>query len=401
MIRGKTYSLILLLSIKLVQFLCFLFKHFIKPKPKSKSILFLPAFFPENAGYHWRVTKWSELLQREGYNVKILAATNKQEFYSLRQSNHNRFLFRYLWRRFAHIIKSRHYQTVIVRRELLLFNDYGNLFMEKFLLLIHPNAILDFDDDLAASKGQPKIITNWYARLMGEHGNKFNESLRLYKRFIVASNYLKGRVLHENNDISADDIMVIPTCVDYDQYPTKQYPEQIREVTFGWIGGDHNYPQLRRIIPFLNDLSKAYNFKLIVIGSTVFKSDANFDVEFISWSLETEVEDLYKIDIGLMPLEENEVTKGKGGFKLIQYMGLGIVSVASGITINKEIVSDSKDGFLVDEESDWMQVLNNVLTQKENYSEIGELAALKIKKNYSFTGNSSEYVHFIEKNSCL
>lgn len=386
----------MLFSIKLIQCIAYAAKLFIKTTPKSKSILFLPAFFPENSGYHWRVKKWAELLENKGYHVSILTATNKKEFYNLRFSNYPLFLQRYMWRRFIHVLKSRNYETVIARRELLIFNDYGNLFMEKLLIHIHPNAILDFDDDISAAKNQPKAIKNWYARLMGEHGNKFNETLRLYNRFIVASNYLKERVLNENPNINPNRITVIPTCVDYDKYPPKVYPNQIEQIVFGWIGGDHNYPQLQRIIPVLNNLKNTFNFKLIVIGGTRFKSRAEFEVEFIPWSLETEVENLYKIDIGLMPLEENKVTKGKGGFKLIQYMGLGIVSVASGVTINKEIITDEEDSFLVFEDN-WETVLNKVLKQEEYYSNIGKKSANKIKKNYSISGNAKKYINHIEQ----
>lgn len=42
-------------------------------------------------------------------------------------------------------------------------------------------------------------VTNLYGRLLQEHGNKFNESLRIYQRFIVVSDYLKNKVLFENN----------------------------------------------------------------------------------------------------------------------------------------------------------------------------------------------------------
>lgn len=372
-------------------------------KKNATGVLFLENFPIDNAGYQYRAKKWGEILKKEE-DFKVVIKTiyeSKIKFDYVLSHKRQLFLIFSMYKRFFQILSSLSYETVVVRRELLLYNDYGNLFMEKLLLRIHPNAILDFDDDLAAAKGQPKKITNWYARLMREHGNKFNESLRLYKRLIVASNYLKDRVLKENPNLNPNNIVVIPTCVDYDKYPRKKYPQQIKEITFGWIGGDHNYPQLRQVIPFLNKLSKSHDCKLIVIGGSDFESEAEFKVEFIPWSLSTEVENLYKIDIGLMPLAETNATKGKGGFKLIQYMGLGIVSVASAITINEEIVSDGKDGFLVEKESDWLEVLSKVLSQKENYSKIGELAALKIKNNYSFTGNSSEYVGFIEKNSCL
>lgn len=370
----------------------------LRAKKNATGILYLENFPIENAGYQYRAKKWGEILEKEeGYKVVIKTIyESKIKFDYVLTHRRQLFLIVSMYKHLGQILSSRSYETVIVRREILLYNDYGNLFMEKFLLRIHPNAILDFDDDIAASKSQPKKITNWYARLMGEHGNKFNESLRMYKRFIVASNYLKERVLQENPNINPNNIAVIPTCVDYDKYPPKKYPEQIEQIAFGWIGGNHNYSQLRHIILVLNKLSKNHNFKLIVIGGSVFESEAEFEVEFIPWSLETEVESLYKIDVGLMPLEESNATKGKGGFKLIQYMGLGIVSVASAVTINKEIVSDGENSFLVYGD-DWEVVLNRVFEQKDNYSNIGKNAAIKIKNNFSFSGNTMKYVNFIEQ----
>jgi glycosyltransferase involved in cell wall biosynthesis len=370
----------------------FIFK---RNKKISKSILFLPAFFPENAGYHWRVKKWAEALQDQGYKVVISSAIKKDEFYDLLKNNRTQFLITFLKRRYKQVLNARKFETVIVRRELLLFNDYGNLFLEKLLHRIHDNVILDFDDDIAASKNQPKQITSLYAKIMGEEGNKFNDSLRLYKRFIVASNYLKEYVLKENPTINPGDIAVIPTCVDYDKYEAKKYPESISELAFGWIGGDHNYFLLDTLLPTLNKLSKSHSFKLIVIGGEEYVRDTDFKIEFIPWSLDTEVESLYKIDVGLMPLNKSQNSKGKGGFKLIQYMGLGIVSIASAVTINKEIITDGKDSFLIKNDDEWYSKLESILSNQIDFGQIGNNAHQKIKTHYSVSSNEQKYFNFI------
>ena len=44
-----------------------------------------------------------------------------------------------------------------------------------------------------------------------------------------------------------------------------------------------------------------------------YEREVDFEIEFLPWSFETEVEDLYKIDIGLMPLNDDARSKGKGG----------------------------------------------------------------------------------------
>ena len=356
--------------------------------------------FPdENAGYQYRAKKWSHIFNKNGYHWEVhTCATLEFDFFRDWSSDeYFKFYVKSIAMKFRHCLYARNFETVIVRRELLIFNDYGNLFMEKFLLKIHQNVILDFDDDIAASKNQPKKVKSLFGKMLLEDGNKFNNSLRIYKRFIVASEYLKQKVLKENQEVSPDNILVVPTCVDYDKYAPKNYDNLSRKLSFGWIGGDHNYPLLDSLIPVLNKLANDFEFKLIVIGGQKYKREVNFEIEFLNWSLETEVECLYKIDIGLMPLNDDAKSKGKGGFKLIQYMGLGIVSVASAITINTEIVEDGHNSFLVNSNEEWYEKLRTILERKIDFKSISIMARKQIMENYSFKANQKKYIEFVSK----
>ena len=368
---------------------------FLARRNKNKSVLYLAAFFPGNAGYHWRVKKWTEELEKEGFTVNIASPLNELDFKNLLAQDHQQFLIKSLKRRFWQVVHSRKYETVIVRRELLIFNDYGNLFLEKLLLKIHPNAILDFDDDLSAAKKQPKKITSFFGRLMRENGNKFNESLQLYRRFIVASDYLKNRVLDQNKFVSDSAINVIPTCVDYDRVTPKEYVNNEKLITFGWIGGDYNYPLLEPVFNVLDELAEHYSFRFLVIGGKPIERATKFTLNFVPWSLETEISDLQKIDVGVMPLIDDEEARGKGGFKLLQYMGLGIASVASPITINKEIIDDRKNSFLAKDSDEWRQIFVEILENKIDITEVGAQARKQITSQYTFAANREKYIRFI------
>ncbi len=367
------------------------------------SILYLENFPIENAGYQNRAKKWVDLLHNNDFSCVVLTILESKTDFdnAVKKETFSKFLLRSIKIRYKQCLYAREFETVIVRRELLFQNDYGNLFMEKFLLKIHPNVILDFDDDISAAKKQPKRITNIYGKLLLEDGNKFNNTLRLYKRFIVASDYLKQKVLAENPNILEENILVIPTCVDYNQYQIKKYPQKIEQIVFGWIGGDHNYFLLDSLLPVLNKLAKDYDFKLIVIGGKKYEPNVNFEIEFITWTLATEVENLYKIDIGLMPLNDDARSRGKGGFKLIQYMGLGIVSVASAITINREIISHNYDSFLYDNEQELIAILEAILANKILLSKVGYRARQKIEHNYTFKSVQESYINFICQNNSL
>ena len=77
-------------------------------------------------------------------------------------------------KRFKQCLYARKFHAVVVRRELLMFNDYGNLFMDKFTKIIKCNS--DFDDDIKRSKQQPREIKSFYGKILQENGNKFNDS---------------------------------------------------------------------------------------------------------------------------------------------------------------------------------------------------------------------------------
>lgn len=389
--REVFYKLLLIVIIWYYVAISKVFSIFLRKNSQSNRVLFLAAFFSENAGYHWRVKKWADILEEEGFEVKIFNTLDEHDFYSLKEKNLPLFLIRSLRKRFKQVIYSKNFDTVIVRRELLLFNDYGNLFLDKLLLKIHPDAILDFDDDISAAKNQPKEIRNFYARLLMENGDKFNASLEMYSRFIVVSNYLRKRVLNKNQSA---DVIVLPTCVDYDKFPAKKYDSNIPN-RLGWIGGKHNHYLINEIIPTLNKLSTTFDFELFVISRGEAKWEAEFPINFVEWDLKNEVNQLLKLHIGLMPLTNTAITKGKGGFKLIQYMSLGIVSVASPITINQEIIDDGKNSFLANDKDAWFSILSRLLAGNCNLNELGSKARKDSLANYSFSANKDRFLEFM------
>jgi glycosyltransferase involved in cell wall biosynthesis len=96
-----------------------------------------------------------------------------------------------------------------------------------------------------------------------------------------------------------------------------------------------------------------------------------------------------------MPLNDAPVSRGKCGFKLIQYMGLGIPSIASAITVNNEIIDDGINGWLVYDETKWLEKLEEVITRTADFNTFGERAKLKIDSKYSFEANLQEYLSFL------
>lgn len=381
------------------RFLTFILPIFISKKSAKDGILFLENFPIENAGYQYRAKKWVDIFNNENLNAEVVTLFEDKNDFEQQFKNDDVTLFfiKSIRKRFKQCLYARKFHAVVVRRELLMFNDYGNLFMDKFLLKIHQNVILDFDDDIAALKQQPREIKSFYGKILQENGNKFNDFLRLYKRFIVGSKYLKERVLQENKTISEHNILIIPTCVDYDTFAPKEYNSKNNEIVFGWIGGNHNLHYLKMLIEPLNKIFEEQKIKLVVSAGKIYTNDkAKFSIENKKWSLATEKDIIRSFDIGLMPIEDNSVGKGKCGFKLLQYMGLGVVSIATNVSINSEIIEHGKNSFLVNNDnSNWYEILKFAINQKTYFSKIGNLAKQTVKERYSFTSNKDKIIKYL------
>jgi glycosyltransferase involved in cell wall biosynthesis len=369
------------------------------PKKKTtKDLIYLESLTSDGAGYNYRAKKWMELFQKEGWSVesRFIVPFADDFFRMTNKQNLHDFIIYSIRKQIVNIIYARNFKLVIVRRNLLIYNQYGNLFMEKFLVSAIQTKLLDFDDDLGCtSNNSDKTLFNY---LLGYERKHFYKSLKFYDGIITGSNYLKNLALLHRNEISQKRIAVIPTCVDYEKYCAKSYEGILeRPLTFGWIGGNYNLFLLEKIIPSLNEIYKSYKFNLLVIaGVDHYEFKANFPVSYEKYSIETEVSSLLKIDIGLMPLINDKVSMGKCGFKLIQYMGLGIPSIGSAITVNEEIIDHSINGWLVYDEDDWTSTLKSAIESKSKLQLIGLNSRIKIEKKFSFSANFQEYKNFLE-----
>lgn len=365
-------------------------------KKARKDILFLECFTEDGAGHTYRVKHWVSLLQKDGLDVesKFIVRWAVDFFKETNDDNLPRFLIKSIIIRIKQIHYSRNFKVVIVRRNLLNYNQYGNHFMEKLLSAAHPNRILDFDDDVGATVvyNEDKSL---FDRLLMTTKDHFYKSFCYYKGFIAGSDYLKQLIKSQYKNFKEDSIQIIPTCVYYTDLAPKEFKDH-PVLTFGWIGGNQNLVLLKKIIPVLNKIYLKEKIQLIVMaGVDNYDFEANFPVFFEQYSLETEVEFLKKMDVGLMPLNDNAISRGKCGFKLLQYMGVGVPGVASAITVNNEIIDDGLNGWLVKSEDEWEQVLQKVVEQKRDLNKFGANARKTVEERYAFKSNYQSYKKFI------
>jgi glycosyltransferase involved in cell wall biosynthesis len=64
-------------------------------------------------------------------------------------------------------------------------------------------------------------------------------------------------------------------------------------------------------------------------------ADAGRGAELVPWSLETEFARLAECHVGLAPLPSDPFTRGKCGYKLLQYYAAGLPAVASPVGVHR------------------------------------------------------------------
>jgi glycosyltransferase involved in cell wall biosynthesis len=177
-------------------------------------------------------------------------------------------------------------------------------------------------------------------------------------------------------------VFKIPTVVDtvtrYNRI--KQHAQS--SVTVGWTGSFSTLKYLDEISPAIRKLQEVYDFKFVVIADKRPDLDIK-SLEFIQWNAETEIDDLMNIDIGVMPLWVDPWTEGKCGFKLIQYMALGIPALASSVGVNKIIIDHGVNGFICNTSEDWYLYLSELLSDAVLRQSMGLKGRQKIADEYS------------------
>jgi glycosyltransferase involved in cell wall biosynthesis len=107
------------------------------------------------------------------------------------------------------------------------------------------------------------------------------------------------------------------------------------------------------------------------------------DVEFRRWTLESDLSCFGGIAVGLMPLADSPWTRGKCAFKAIQYMALGIPTVASPVGMNREVIEDGVSGFLPADDRGWVESLGLLFSRPERAAEIGAAGRRVIEEQYA------------------
>lgn len=338
-------------------------------------ILFLTSHPLEGAAPRYRVYQYIPYLKEKGMQFKIRPFVSSR-FYKIlyTQGNYLKKSIHFLLstiNRAVDLFLSLQYDLVFIQREAF---PIGPPIIEFILskILLKP-IIYDFDDALFLDR-RDKSSFNIFKT------SKIKHIIALSDYVLAGNNYLQEYALRFSKNVDT-----LPTSIETAKFfPNRPMQDKI---IIGWIGSHSTTPYLLDLKNVFKELAKKYAFELRIIGADQKLSIPGVNIINKKWALETEAQDFQELTIGVYPLPEDQWTLGKCGFKAIQYMSVGIPTVASPVGINKEIIDDGKNGFFAKTEQEWIAKISRLIEDKRLREKLGQNGRRTIAEQYSTSFN--------------
>jgi glycosyltransferase involved in cell wall biosynthesis len=307
-------------------------------------------------GQRYRIEQWAPYLREEGIDVDFESFANEDLATILYERGNFAKKTGKMLRAWAAGIQrswtAARYDAVFLYREASLV---GPALLERLTIFRNTRVLYDFDDAIWLPYISPTNKYLSYLKLPG----KTRSLCRLAAAVTVGNEHLAQYARRYNANVT-----IVPSTVSLRQYRPAPNRQEVREPVIGWTGSHSSVRYLRLVEGALQALARRRSFRFRVIGAQAV-SIPGVAVECVPWRPEREVEDLWEIDVGIMPLSEDPWSVGKCAMKAIQYLGVGIPAVVSPVGANREVIQDGVNGFLARTEDDWVQALERCLDDKE------------------------------------
>lgn len=337
----------------------------------------------------FRFEQYLDILDKNGFQIKSQSFWDESAWLVLYQKGYYiKKIIGFLngvVRRLSILFQLSRVEFVFIHRECL---PIGPPAIEWMLAkILRKKIIYDFDDAIwlpnTSEENKAIAFLKWH--------RKVASICKWSWKISCGNSFLASYALQFNKNV-----VVNPTTIDTINLhnPSRfMIEKKSNPVILGWTGTQSTLPYIISLIPILQKLEEQFpdQFRLLIIANKDPKLSLNF-ADYLHWSIKTEIQDLLKMDIGLMPLTDDIWSKGKCGFKALQYMALEIPTIASPVGVNTEIIQNEINGYLCRTEREWRTALTRLIEDKNLRKRIGAAGRKKINSNYSVSSNCSVFL---------
>lgn len=280
-----------------------------------------------------------------------------------------RFLPKGALRRAPLLLGARGYDVAFVQK---------NLFPRPLLALLRAAArtlVYDIDD---------AIMFGRFGQDVASRSTRFAAMARTADLVVCGNSFLADQTARLGGKTA-----IVPTGIDTERFHPREREKLARgeggRVVVGWTGSNTNNYFLSALFPVLARL--AGKIELRILSSTErgleYQALGAVPHRFTHWTPENEVCEVAGYDVGLMPLADTPWTRGKCAFKALQYMALGIPTVASPVGVNCELIEDGRTGFLPKDDDAWHVALARLVASPQLRAELGAAGRARVVATHS------------------
>ena len=357
-----------------------------------KILFLIPYPLKESPSQRFRFEQYFKTLQNQGFTIQCQSFLSVNNWHLFYKEGHPLLkaltLIRGTAKRVYALLIAPSCSFVFIHREA---SPVGPPVFEWVLAkLLRKKIIYDFDDAIWLTD---RVNESTFLKAI-KRRDKVNQICRLSYKVSCGNQYLADYALPFN-----DQIVINPTTIDCENMHNPARFEKKKKsgtIVIGWTGSHSTLKYLLLLEPVLQKLENQFDHvSFLVIADQLPPLRLN-RLNFIKWNPDTEIEDLLKIDIGIMPLPDDEWSKGKCGFKALQYMALEIPAVISPVGVNTEIISEGVEGFLCSTDGEWLLALNKLIQDPTLRETMGKRGRKKIIDSYSISSNTSNFLSLFE-----
>ncbi len=207
--------------------------------------------------------------------------------------------------------------------------------------------------------------------------NKIKSVMRHAAMVTVGNSYLGRHAI----EAGAKVVEMVPTVIDLARYPAPVARASGTPLVVGWIGSPSTVKFLIPLLPVIAHLAQTVSVEFLIIGASVDLATYPF-ARNVQWREETEVEEIEKFDIGVMPMPDTAWERGKCAYKLIQYMACGKAVVGSPVGMNVDVVQDGINGLLASTPAEWLAALTHLLSDEALRNSMGRRGRQLVEEKY-------------------